>query len=145
MTVRQDITPQEAAVARAFVSRTVAAWKGLAAAARADSTGTSAQSAGEMEPRCAEALVLSLDRFVTAHGRPAGAVTAADELALVATAVMSPAGRFVADDSGEYVPDQSVLGLLPGEPVRSLRMDSVERLAVRVLAEVDAQLKLSVA
>ncbi|TNM59938.1 hypothetical protein FHN55_19200 [Streptomyces sp. NP160] len=137
MAVRQDLSAQEAAVVRAFVNRTTAAWMGLAAAARADSTGTAAQSTGEMEPRCAEALVLSLDRFVTDQAGPVDGATAAGELALVAAAVMSPAGRFVADADGRYVADSAVLGLLPGESVRSLRMDLVGRLATRVLAEVE--------
>jgi hypothetical protein len=136
---RKNYTQQEVDRARSTIDRQVSAFRALVAADGA--AGGEVPSAVEvLEPLLANTLVLVLDRFFvhrvrTVTGKNTNPLS---EVELLTDSLLSNDGVFEAGSVVKYKPEQSVLGLKVGDPIR-LTVDQVERLAGAFLAEIESK------
>jgi hypothetical protein len=134
---RKDYTPDEVFAARKAVEGQLAAFRDLAAAVEATGDPKAAAALEAFEPVLADALVMALDRFFVHRLR---AVSGKDgnplnEVEVLVESLLAGGGVVVAHKVVRMRPEQSVLGLAPGERIR-LTVDRFERLADAFFGEL---------
>ena len=135
---RKTYTQGELDHARAAVDQQLAAYKQLAKAASSDPKGRSALEASE--PRFFNNMVLALDRPFVHRIRM---VTGKDgnplnEMELIADSLMNNDGVLRGNNVIKLKPDESVLKLDIGDPIR-LSAEQFERLSKAFFAEIEAR------
>ena len=127
---RQDFTQDEIDNGRAAVQRQLTACDALAAPARA-----ALQDAGLFND-----LLLALDRRYVHRLRSVTgkAGTPLNELEILVESLLNHDGVVTAINAIKYAPEQSVIGLKPGDTVRLTR-DDFARLAAGVFDELQAK------
>ncbi|HEX6786819.1 MAG TPA: hypothetical protein VF076_06455 [Acidimicrobiales bacterium] len=136
---RKTYTREELDNARAGVARQLAAHDELAAAATAGSGAKKAAAAlAEFEPLFFNNMTLVLDRLFVHRLR---VVTGKDmnplnEVELLSDSLMNNGGVLRAGNVVKHVPEQSVVRLKVGDPIRLTR-DDFERLSTAVFAEIE--------
>jgi hypothetical protein len=136
---RKSFTKEEIDHCRAEVDRQMKAFKDLAGAIAGSSTARGVDAAlAAFEPLFFNNLTLALDRYfvhrlrsVTGKGG-----TPLNELELLAESLMNDNGVLQGNNVVKFVPDESVVKLQIGDPIR-LTADQFERLASGVLAELE--------
>jgi hypothetical protein len=134
---RKDYTPDEVATARKAVEEQLAAYRDLAAAIDATGEPKAVAALEAFEPVLANALVMELDRFFVHRLR---AVSGKDgnplnEVEVMVDSLLTGEGVVAAHKVIRLKPEQSVLGLAPGDRMR-LTVDRFERLADAFFAEL---------
>lgn len=130
---RKTYDREELDRARTTISRQLAAYEQLAAA------GSSA-ALDAFEPLYFGDLVLVLDRFFVHRVRSVGGkdCNPLNEVEVVADSLMGNDGVLRVGTVVTWVPEDTVLGLRPGDPIR-LRSHDFERLAQAFLAEIETR------
>jgi hypothetical protein len=134
---RKQYTQEELDNARATIGRQLAAYRKLVKAAEGCLDPSIAAALSEFEPRFAANMTLVLDRFFVHRLR---SVTGKDgnplnEVELLAEALLN-GGQLRGNNVIKLVPEQSVLGLSPGDQVHLSACD-FERLSTAFLEEID--------
>jgi hypothetical protein len=136
---RKNFTKEEIDHCRTEIDRQMKAYKDLAGAAAAASAAKGVDAAlGAFEPLFFNNLALALDRYFVHRLR---SVTGKDgtplnELELLADSLMNNNGVLQGNNVVKFVPDESVVKLQIGDPIR-LTADQFERLSSGVLAELE--------
>ena len=136
---RKDYTPEELAAAEKAVAEQLAAYHRLVEAV--DTSDPEVRAALEaFEPLFADTMTLALDRRFVHRIR---AVSGKDgnplnEVELMTESLLDHDGVLTANKVIKLKPDESVLGIPPGERIRLTAAD-FERLAEAFLAEVRAK------
>ena len=134
---RKDYTPPEIDGAKGAVADQVATYRALLGAAKG---GADARKA--FEPVYANAILLALDRRFVHRVRVVSGKDGhpLNELELLVESLLDHGGVFRTNNVIKYVPEQSVLGLQPGEEIRP-SIDDVERFAKAFFAELEARFR----
>lgn len=135
---RNSFTPAEIESGKRTIAAGLAAFDTLAAAVRATDDAKAVSALAALEPVYFDSLALALDRFYVHRVR---AVSGKDgnplnELELLADSLLANDGVFAGNKVIKHVPETSVLGLAPGDPVR-LSRDEYERLSTAFFAELE--------
>jgi hypothetical protein len=132
---RRTYTQDELDHATRAIEAQLGAYRRLADAVRGDSEAEAALA--EFEPLFFANLTLVLDRYFVHRIR---AVSGKDgnplnEVELLTESVMSNGGEFRGNNVIKLKPDETVLKLAPGDPIR-IDADGFERLAAAFLGEI---------
>lgn len=136
---RKNYTREEIDHAKAAMAQQFAAYRQLAESVDAPASDSKAASAlADFEPLVFNNLALALDRYFVHRVR---AVTGKDgnalnELELITDSLMSNDGVLRTGNVITYVPEQSVLKLDVGDPIR-IGAAQFERLSAAVFAELE--------
>jgi hypothetical protein len=135
---RKNFTADEIESAKAEVAQQLAAYQDLAQAVAATTDPKAAAALEAFEARLTAGLVLALDRrFVHRVRMVAGKEgTPLNELEMLTDALMNNGGILRSSTVIRLIPEQSVLKLRIGDPIR-LTADDFHRLAEAVLAELE--------
>ena len=139
---RKSYTADELMAAQRIVDRQLNAYRALVEAV--DKTGDASARAAveELEPELVANLALALDRVFVHRTRPATGKesTPLNELEVLTDALMGNDGVVRGVSAIRYQPEQTVLGLAPGDRVR-LTADRFAQLARAVLGELDEKFR----
>jgi hypothetical protein len=127
---RKNYTPQEVESARAAIDRQLAAYGEL----------TRSTDPGEFEPASFNNLLLALDRFFVHRLRVVAGKDGnpLNEVELIVEALLAGDGVLRTKNAVKYKPEESVLGLEPGDRI-ALTAGDFERLYQAFMAELEAR------
>ncbi len=137
---RKTYTPEEFAHARKAVDEQLTTYRNLADAATTAADPRVSAAVEALEPVLFANLVLALDRFFVHRVRliSGNGSNALNEVELLAESVITGEGVLSASKVLRLKPDQTVLGLAPGDRIR-LTADRFEDLARAFFAELETR------
>ena len=137
---RKSYTREELDQCQAEVGRQLAAYKTLAKAVAATKDKQAAAALAALEPQFCNDLTLVLDRYFVHRIRPVSGKDGnpLNEVELLADSLIGNEGILRGNNVIKLIPEQSVLKLQLGDPIR-LTTDQFERLAAAFFAELDAR------
>ena len=143
---RKDYNPEELAGAKSVVGQQLTAYRKLAKSVDETSDPKAAAALAALEPRLFNNMALALDRYFVHRIRK---VTGKDgnpinELELVSDSLMNNDGVLRSNNVIDYVPEESVLKLEPGDRIQ-LSADQFQRLSDAFLADLESKFVVRVA
>jgi hypothetical protein len=143
---RKDYNPEELAGAKSVVKEQLAAYRKLAKAVDETSDPKATAALAALEPLLFNNMALALDRYFVHRIRK---VTGKDgnpinELELVSDSLMNNGGVLRGNTVIDYVPEESVLKLEPGDRIQ-LSADQFQRFSDAFLADLESKFVVRVA
>jgi len=137
---RKDYTQEELDGAKSAMKQQLAAYRKLVAGLDGAGGGANGAAAESFEPLFFNNMTLVLDRYFVHRLRSVAAKDGnpVNEVELLSDSLMNNDGKLRGNNVIKYVPEESVLGLELGDPIR-LTADQFERLSTAFLAELETR------